>query len=255
MVGEEIEMDEQKVKTAISCLRQFEPPEGYYLAFSGGKDSCVLKQLAIEAGVKFDAHFHVCTIEPHELTRFLRKHHPEVVWNRPRRPFLRALITAGLPFRQTRWCCREYKEHGGDGRVVLLGIRRAESAKRAKRRMVESCTVTGKTRVSPIIDWTSNDVWSFTRDRRLPYCSLYDDGWKRIGCMFCPERYWKRRVNEALRYPRWRRAFISAIEKLRIHRLERGTLSEIFHTAPDGEAVFWWWISCGRMMSGPTFPL
>lgn len=28
-----------KVKIAIERLRQFEPEEGYYLAFSGGKDS------------------------------------------------------------------------------------------------------------------------------------------------------------------------------------------------------------------------
>ena len=28
-----------KVELAIMRLREFEPPEGYYLAFSGGKDS------------------------------------------------------------------------------------------------------------------------------------------------------------------------------------------------------------------------
>ena len=31
-----------KVQTAIDRLRAFEPNEGYYLAFSGGKDSVVI---------------------------------------------------------------------------------------------------------------------------------------------------------------------------------------------------------------------
>ena len=35
-----------KVETAIKRFQTFEPPEGYYLAFSGGKDSCVIKALA-----------------------------------------------------------------------------------------------------------------------------------------------------------------------------------------------------------------
>ena len=43
-------------KTAIDLLRQYEPEEGYYLANSGGKDSGVLRHLAIKSGVKFDAH-------------------------------------------------------------------------------------------------------------------------------------------------------------------------------------------------------
>lgn len=46
-----------KVQVAIDRLKSFEPPEGYYLAFSGGKDSVVIKALADMAGVKYDAHY------------------------------------------------------------------------------------------------------------------------------------------------------------------------------------------------------
>ena len=46
-----------KVETAIKRLRTFEPSEGYYLCFSGGKDSVVIKALADMAGVKYDAHY------------------------------------------------------------------------------------------------------------------------------------------------------------------------------------------------------
>ena len=36
-----------KVQIAIERLRAFEPPEGYYLAFSGGKDSQCIYHLAL----------------------------------------------------------------------------------------------------------------------------------------------------------------------------------------------------------------
>ena len=51
----------EKVKAALERLRAFQPRngEGYYLAFSGGKDSVVCKHLLGMAGIKFDAHYRV----------------------------------------------------------------------------------------------------------------------------------------------------------------------------------------------------
>ena len=43
-----------KIEVAINRLKTFEPPEGYYLAFSGGKDSIVVKELCNMAGVKLE---------------------------------------------------------------------------------------------------------------------------------------------------------------------------------------------------------
>ena len=43
-----------KVQRAIDIVRSFEPPEGYYLADSGGKDSTATKAILRMAGVKFD---------------------------------------------------------------------------------------------------------------------------------------------------------------------------------------------------------
>lgn len=40
-----------------------------------------------------------------------------------------------------RWCCAEFKEKGGEGRVTLVGVRNSESIKRSKRKEVE---VTGR---------------------------------------------------------------------------------------------------------------
>jgi phosphoadenosine phosphosulfate reductase len=52
---------------AIERLKTFEPvalsmhPDGYYLAYSGGKDSDVILHLTKKAGVKFTAHHHLTT--------------------------------------------------------------------------------------------------------------------------------------------------------------------------------------------------
>ena len=56
----------EKVNKSILRLKTFEPPEGYYLAFSGGKDSCVLKWLADTAGVKYHAVYRITSVDPPE---------------------------------------------------------------------------------------------------------------------------------------------------------------------------------------------
>lgn len=173
---------------SIAILREFEPPEGYWLADSGGKDSTVLVAVAKAAGVKFEAHYNVTTIDPPELVRFLHYYRPETVFDKPKKSFY-AYIRAnwGLPMRQGRWCCAELKERGGVGRVTLTGVRAAESRNRARYGVVQPCLQGGgKTLVHPLLAWTDADVWQYIRGRDLPYCSLYDEGWKRIGCVFCP---------------------------------------------------------------------
>ena len=72
-----------KVQVAIDRLKLFEPPEGYYLAFSGGKDSVVIKKLADLAGVKYDAHYRVTSVDPPELVQFIKNDHPDVIRERP----------------------------------------------------------------------------------------------------------------------------------------------------------------------------
>jgi len=235
-----------KVEIAIERLQHFEPEEGYYLAFSGGKDSVVIQELARLAGVKHDSHYSVTTIDPPELVWFIRRHHADVQWERPEVPFLRRLPQKGFPQRQRRWCCEEYKENGGNGRFVVTGIRAAESYNRSNRRMMEPCIGGGykgkeKTFLHPIIDWTDEDVWQFIRDGGLPYCSLYDEGWDRIGCLFCPMAS-KQRLTHAERYPRYVAAFIKSFEKLYQNRKDRPSMARW----KNGEEMFWWWLQENR---------
>lgn len=128
---------QEKIDKAIARLKAFCPPEGYYLAFSGGKDSIVCKQLLIESGCKFDAHYRVTSVDPPELVRYIKEFHPDVEREVPRdkggKPItMWNLIPKRLmpPTRLVRYCCEQLKEGGGDGRMTVTGVRWAESASR-----------------------------------------------------------------------------------------------------------------------------
>ena len=126
-----------KVQMSIKRLKQFEPDEGYYLAFSGGKDSVVIKRLAQMAGVKFDAHYNVTSVDPPELVRFVLDEHKDVSFDIPHdsdgSPItMWNLIPRKLmpPTRLVRYCCAELKERSGADRWVVTGVRWAESVRR-----------------------------------------------------------------------------------------------------------------------------
>lgn len=55
-------------REAVEFLREHEPPEGYQLCFSGGKDSIVMRNLADIASVKYRALFNCTTIDPPSYT-------------------------------------------------------------------------------------------------------------------------------------------------------------------------------------------
>lgn len=202
---------EDKIGVAIARLQEFEPFEGYYFADSYGKDSCIVDRLLDMAGVKHDAHYSQGGIDPPELVYFGREFHPDTSIERPAMSIWRGIAKKGMPRRQSRWCCELIKEKNGSGRRVVTGIRWQESSRRKARRMVEVCrNDRTKIFVNPIIDWTAKDVWEFIRRENIPYCSLYDDGFKRLGCVLCPMETPRQTSVELLRFPKlaeaWKRA-------------------------------------------------
>jgi phosphoadenosine phosphosulfate reductase len=178
---------------AIEVLREFTPKsgEGYRVAYSGGKDSVVVLDLVKRAGVPFSAVYRFVPIDPPELRKFIFEQAklPEnrLTVRMPNRSLFSIARERGvMPLRQLRWCCEVLKEDASEGGVVVTGIRWAESARRKKRSMVEICRRMNENFVHPIISWTTSDVWGYIRERNLPYCRLYDEGWKRLGCVLCP---------------------------------------------------------------------
>jgi phosphoadenosine phosphosulfate reductase len=111
-----------KIKKSIDRLKAFEPPEGYYLAFIGGKDSQCIYHLAKEAGVNFDAHYNLTTVDPPELVRFIKTNYPDVSIDLPKESMWKLIEKKGLPTRLKRWCCTELKERGGEGIQCIIAV-------------------------------------------------------------------------------------------------------------------------------------
>ena len=130
---------EDKVANSIDALRTFEPSEGYYVAFSGGKDSVVVKKLCDLAGVKYDAHYCVTSVDPPELVQFIKEYYPDVSRDIPRDENGIAVTMWNLipkkltpPTRIARYCCEVLKESRSEGRFTVTGVRWAESKNREK---------------------------------------------------------------------------------------------------------------------------
>ena len=228
-----------KIETAIGRIKMYEPPEGYYLAFSGGKDSITLYDLATKSGVKFDTHYSQTGIDPPELVKFIRKNYPNVIFE-PHTESMFSLITRnGLPTRRARFCCKHLKEQGGIGRFLLTGIRWAESPRRRMRNLTEvsGCYQKTKKFLHPIIDWSDEEVWEYIKEKQLRYCELYNNGFKRLGCILCPMATEKQRKFQSEQYPKFTQAYKNAIGRL----LARGRDCDKRWNG-DVEKMFNWWI-------------
>lgn len=299
----------EKMLHSVSLLRRaekialsYDHDDGFYLAFSGGKDSQALIHIAQLAGVRFKAHYSPTSIDPPAVIRFIRKEYPEVCFEKLQCSIFAKAVEKGiLPSQNIRWCCDEFKEHAGAGKVTLIGIRKAESARRNKRNEVEMSshkfsgdldgldeyrrkklqkskgtpsvantdaieneTITGcisgkdSLLISPIIYWTEKDVWEFLNDVvRVPHCVLYDQGWKRLGCICCPMSSHKQKVRELKLYPHIKEKWLQAIMAIRkgggcTNYLDRTyPFSECPSQVSDAEDkereiaeyIFDWWIS------------
>ena len=256
----------QKIEYSIALLKKAESlalkinERGFRLAFSGGKDSQVMYELAKMAGVKFHAEMQVTTLDPPELMKFVRKNYPEVNMNLPKINFYKLIREKGmLPLRHIRYCCAYLKESAGVGSVTLIGIRAAESVNRAKRHEVEilgnkekytldqfseheetehQC-IRGKDKIliSPILNWSDADVWNFIRGKGIEYCKLYDEGYHRIGCMFCPMADRKSKALDRKKYPGVEREIKKSIQWLIDNK---GYMSD--HNATADEIFDWWFL-------------
>ena len=258
----------RKLDYSVDLLRKAErmalrldPENGFWLAFSGGKDSQALYHVARLAGVRFKAHMNLTSVDPPEVIRFVKRQYPDVELIKPKMSIYEACkIERILPTRTIRWCCAEFKEIGGIGKVTLIGIRKQESARRAKREEISTevkgkrseetfdqwseheekmvACVGGKDKilVSPIIHWTERDVWEFLNENGIPHCELYDQGYTRIGCICCPMSGYRQKIREIKRWPHIKRNWLKTIQWL----IENGYITYNFN---DAEIGFRWWIS------------
>ena len=143
------------------------------------------------------------------------------------------------PTQRVRYCCQYFKENGGGGRFVVTGVRHQESAKRAKRKLTETCTGHSRKRfIHPIIEWSEADVWEYIHTYNVPYCKLYDEGRKRIGCILCPYSPKSQKAADMERWPKYVELYKLAFQRMINKRKADGLPCDAWET---GEDVMNWW--------------
>jgi phosphoadenosine phosphosulfate reductase len=85
-------------------------------------------------------------------------------------------------------------------RAWITSIRRDQTAFRAGARRIEWDAKFGLVKINPIVDWSSQDVWQYIRERNVPYNSLHDQNYPSIGCTHCTRAV---RPGEDQRAGRW----------------------------------------------------
>ncbi len=67
----------------------------------------------------------------------------------------------------------------------VTGVRREQSRTRSEGQPIEWDAQHGLQKISPLLDWTAEQVWAYIRARQLPFNSLHDKGYPSIGCAPC----------------------------------------------------------------------
>jgi len=204
----------EKAKKAIDFIREYEPLEGYAGMFSGGKDSTVLYDLGKKSGCRITWYYSLMP-DPPELIKFI-KTFPDINILRPKYSFWRGIIKKFPPHRRVAWCCSDLKERPSISLPFvhrLLGIRAEESSSRRKLDRINRIT---KHRINyhPLYDWLEWEIWEYIEKNKLRYCSLYDEGFNRLGCVVCPKRIPSKSHDLfKQRYPQYFKLFEKQVKK------------------------------------------
>lgn len=252
-------------------------PRGYCVCTSEGKDSRALGHLFRRAGVKHFYLHNITGIDPPELIYFQRENFQKYkdmryltydvmyeisMWN--------LMIKNKIPpLRNVRYCCLDLKERrvAEQAQAVLsFGVRKYESRARAanrdeleiampgrsrniimpyddaeNRRVFEICYMDYEKRLNPIADWYGENIWDYSDYWRLEQCSLYCDGFERLGCIGCPMARKTGREKEFARWPKYKEQYIRTFGKMIEARKQAGLT-----TFAHGKiAIEWfeWWLS------------
>lgn len=222
-------VNENLQKKIVQSIRLLEGIQKRYegeieLAYSGGKDSDVILQLAKEAGIKYRAIHKCTTIDPPGTLAHVNEMNVEI--RRPKESFFQLVARKGFPSRFSRFCCEKLKEYKILDKAII-GVRKDESRARSNRYNEPTmCRFYGAQKeenhveqIYPILEWTIEDVKEFIIDRGLKLAPMYYDEegkidvTRRLGCMCCPLASRKKRIIEFQKHPLIAKAYLRAGQK------------------------------------------
>ena len=191
------------------------------IAYSGGKDSDFILELAKMSGVKYRAIYKNTTIDPAGTIKHAKEMGAEIL--QPAQTFRQIMEKRGMPNRWRRFCCGILKEYKVLDYAVI-GVRREESRARSERyKEPEQCRVYNKNekcrQYLPLLDWTNEDIAEFIKVRGVKCHPLYYDDKgvfhveRRLGCMCCPLQSRLKRIASFKQYPRMALFYINAAKK------------------------------------------
>lgn len=202
-------LEQTTVKKILSIYSKYKDKlDCFHVAFSGGKDSCVLLDLVKKAlprgsfivvfgdtGMEFPDTYDLiektkaqCLEEGIPFYIAKSCFTPEESWE-----------LFGPPSRVLRWCCSVHKstpqtlklrEVTGKNNYIgldFVGVRAEESVARSQYKYENyGMKQKGQFSHNPILEWTSAEIWIYMYTNKIPINNAYKKGNSRAGCLFCP---------------------------------------------------------------------
>lgn len=178
------------------------------------------------------------------------------------------------PTRIIRYCCREMKEQKSPEQgeaMIATGVRKAESTRRKRlrseleaqngdaahkhltpyseetdRELLEGCMNNpewseGLLIINPLAEWPDRWIWDYSREAHLEQCSLYQEGFDRLGCVGCPQASEACREFQFKRWPGIKRIWMRVMEICIEERRRTGLPTTGVLETP--QTLFDWWMS------------
>jgi len=169
------------------------------VSLSGGKDSLATLLLTLDAGLKPTVIYADtgldCGSSDHVKGLAERYGLDMLTYGVPVEAFFRNMERLGPPAVDHRWCCKVHQlapllalsQMVGGPSLTFIGQRRYESSVRMKSGSewvnpaipMQHCA-------SPVQEWNALHVWMYLFQKDAPYNRLYERGYNRIGCYYCP---------------------------------------------------------------------